>query len=173
VPLQSIPNMVSALKGAQVDAALIPATVALPMVARGDAKLLGWVGDETPWQLGALFAAPKTIASHRAVLEKFIAAYQQGAHDFYAAFLEKGADGKPKEGAEAPALLAIIAKHTQQSAEQIRAGIPYIDPEARLLVQDIHHQVAWYQAQGLVDKSVDAKAVLDLSFVKGHIEDPG
>ena len=27
------------------------------------AKLLGWVGDETPWQLGAVFASPKTLAN--------------------------------------------------------------------------------------------------------------
>ena len=30
---------------------------------------------------------------------------------------------------------------------------------------DIYHQVAWYQSQGLVDKSVDAHKILDLSFV--------
>jgi NitT/TauT family transport system substrate-binding protein len=37
-------------------------------------------------------------------------------------------------------------------------------------VRDIYHQIAWYQAQGLVDKSVDPGTVLDLSFVKGHFE---
>ena len=172
VPLQSIPNMVSALQGGQVDAALIPATAALPMVARGDAKLLGWMGDETPWQLGAIFTAPKTIAGRRPLLEKFLRAYRKGAQDFHAAFLTKGADGKPIEGPEAAADLAIFAKYTGQAVAQLRLGIPYIDPKGRLLVRDIYHQVAWYQAQGLVDKSVDAKTVLDLSFIKGHFDAP-
>jgi len=172
VPLQSIPNMVSALTGGQVDAALVPATAALPMVERGEARLLGWVGDETPWQLGAIFAAPRTIAERRAQLEKFLRAYQKGARDFYAAFLTKSADGTAAEGADAAAYLAIFAKYTGQPIDQLRLGIPYIDPEGRLLVPDIYHQVAWYQAQGLVDKSVDAKTVLDLSFVTGHFEQP-
>jgi NitT/TauT family transport system substrate-binding protein len=170
VPLQSLANMVSALTGGQVDAALAPATAALPMVERGEAHLLGWVGDETPWQLGAIFTAPKTIAARRALVEKFLRAYEKGARDFHDAFLKKGPDGKPVEGADAAAYLAIFAKYTGQPTDQLRLGIPYIDPEGRLLVRDIYHQIAWYQAQGLVDKSVDPGTVLDLSFVKGHFE---
>ena len=170
VPLQSLPNMVSALTGGQVDAALVPATAALPMVERGEARLLGWVGDETPWQLGAIFTAPKTIAERRALLEKFLRAYRKGARDFYDAFLTRTAEGQPVEGGDAAAYLAIFAKYTGQPAEQLRLGIPYIDPEGRLLVPDIYRQVAWYQAQGLVDKSVAAGTILDLSFGPGHFE---
>jgi len=172
VPLQSIPNMVSAMKGGQVDAALIPATNALPLVDSGDAKLLGWVGDETPWQLGAVFTAPKTIADRRPVLERFIRAYRKGAQDFYDAFLTKGADGQPVDGPAAPENLAIFAKYTGQPIAQLKIGIPYIDPQGRLLVRDIYRQVAWYQSQGLVDKGVDAKNILDLSFVTGHLDMP-
>jgi len=170
VPLQSLPNMVSALTGGQVDAALVPATAALPMVERGEARLLGWVGDETPWQLGAIFTAPKTISERRALLEKFLRAYRKGARDFYDAFLTRTAEGQPVEGGDAAAYLAIFAKYTGQPAEQLRLGIPYIDPEGRLLVPDIYRQVAWYQAQGLVDKSVAAGTILDLSFGPGHFE---
>jgi NitT/TauT family transport system substrate-binding protein len=170
VPLQSIPNMVSALTGGQVDAALVPATAALPMVARGDAELLGWVGDETPWQLGAIFTAPKTIADRRPLLEAFLRAYQKGARDFYDAFLTKDANGRPVETDAAGGYLAMFAKYTGQPPDQLRLGIPYIDPEGRLLVRDIYNQVAWYQAQGLVDKSVDTGTILDLSFVKGHFD---
>ena len=119
---------------------------------------------------GAIFAAPRTIAERRPQLEKFLRAYRKGAQDFHAAFLTRSADGKPFEGADAAAYLAIFAKYTGQPIDQLRLGIPYIDPEGRLLVRDIYHQIAWYQAQGLVDKSVDPGAVLDLSFVKGHFE---
>ena len=34
-----------------------------------------------------------------------------------------------------------------------------------LPASDIHRQVAWYQSQGLVDPSVDAGTLLDLSFI--------
>jgi NitT/TauT family transport system substrate-binding protein len=170
LPLQSIPNMASAIRGNTADATIINSTSINPLLSAGTAKLLGWVGDETPWQLGAIFTAPKTIAERRALIERFLRAYQKGARDFHDAFLRRGPEGRPVEGADAAAYLAIFAKYTGQPADQLRLGIPYIDPEGRLLVRDIYHQIAWYQAQGLVDKSVDAGTVLDLSFIKGHFE---
>lgn len=165
VPLQSMSNMAAAVKGGQVDAALIPATLAVPLVARGDGHLLGWVGDETPWQLGAIFARERLLTGRRAAVAGFLRAYRRGAHDFYAAFLAKGADGRPHEGADAAQCLAIIARFTGQAPDQIRNGIPYVDPDAMLPVSDIHRQVAWYQSQGLVDPAVDAGKLLDLSLL--------
>ena len=47
VPLQSLPNVAAAIKGGQLDAALTAATTIAPVVASGDAVVLGWVGDET------------------------------------------------------------------------------------------------------------------------------
>src|ERR1035438_2576657 len=61
VPLQSLSNAAAALQGETVDAALLPASSARKLIDDGGAKLLGWVGDETPWQLGAVFASPKTL----------------------------------------------------------------------------------------------------------------
>ena len=172
VPLQSLPNMASALKGGQVDAAVMPATVAQPLIDAGDVKLLGWVGDETPWQLGAIFTTQRAIDERRPAVAAAIRAYQKGARDFYGAFLKKGADGKPAEGQGAPAILAIVSKFTGIAPEKVRGGIPYVDPDARLLVRDVYNQVAWYQAQGLVDKEVEAKSIVDLTFVLGHYDVP-
>ena len=165
VPLQTMSNEASALAGNQVDAAMLPATVALPLVARGEAHLLGWVGDETPWQLGAVFAAKHVIAERRAALAAFLKAYRHGTQDFYDAFLVKDPDGAPKPGAMEPAMLAVLAKYTGQPAKDLEAGIPYVDREGRLLVRDIYHQIAWYQGQGLVDKSVEAASILDFSLI--------
>ena len=172
VAVQSLANMASALKGGQVDAAVMPATAAQPLIDAGDVKVIGWVGDETPWQLGAIFTMQATIDARRAAVAGAIRAYRKGARDFYDAFLKKGSDGKPALGPEAPALLAIVSKYTGLSPERITAGIPYVDPDARLLVRDVYNQVAWYHAQGLVDKDVDAKTILDLTFVEGHLDMP-
>jgi NitT/TauT family transport system substrate-binding protein len=170
VPLQSLPNMSSALAGNQVDAALMPSTVALPMVGRGEAKLIGWVSDETSWQVTAVFAGSRTIQNRRAVVERFVRAYQKGARAYYDTLLAQASDGKIAEGPEAAAMIAILAKYTDQTPEQIKLGIPYIDPAARLMVQDIYNQVAWYQSQGLVDKGPTGKDVVDLSFIPGQGE---
>jgi NitT/TauT family transport system substrate-binding protein len=172
VPLQSIPNMVSALKGGQVDGVLMPATVAIPMAEKGEAKLLGFVGDQTPWQLGALFTSTRMVQSSRATAEKFVAGYQKGAQAFFDAFLVKDAQGKVVGGPAKAEMVQIIAKHTGQAPESVPAGIPYVDPQARLLVSDVYNQVRWFQGQGLVDKAVDAKQFLDLGFVQGHLDLP-
>jgi NitT/TauT family transport system substrate-binding protein len=165
VPLQSMGNMAAAVKGNQIDASLIPATIALPMMAHGEAHGLGWVGDETPWQLGAIFATARAITERRGALEKFLSGYRRGARALYDAFLPDDITLQRPSGADD--LLEIIAKYTGQSPAQLRDGIPYVDPEAKLLVDDIYRQVAWYQSQGLVDRSVEARAILDLSFTNG------
>jgi NitT/TauT family transport system substrate-binding protein len=68
--------------------------------------------------------------------------------------------------------LAILAKWVQQPPERVAEGLPFVDAQGRLNVGDIYNQVAFWQAQGQVDKSVDAKGLLDLSFVKGHFNLP-
>jgi NitT/TauT family transport system substrate-binding protein len=51
----------------------------------------------------------------------------------------------------------------------VKASAFYVDPEARIDVADIVQQVQWLKSEKLVDAGVDPKAVLDLTFVKGHM----
>lgn len=168
VPLQSIPNMVSAFKGGQVDALILPSSVALPMIAAGDGRLLGWVGDVTPWQLGALFTAGRTAAERRPLVQRFVRAYARGARTYHDAFNRRDAAGAPVRGPDHDALMAILVKYTQQPAERLESALPWVDPDGRLDVRDIHDQVAWWQAQKMVDAQVDAAAIIDPGFVEGH-----
>jgi NitT/TauT family transport system substrate-binding protein len=176
-PLQSLANMMAALKGGQVDAVIIAPHLAKGLLASGDAKLIGWYSDLDEYQFGALFASPKIIAGRRASVEKFVRAYQRGTTDF-AVLLRKDAAGKRVFDANAHALAALIAKHVypSEAADKavglVEASTFYVDPQARLDVSDIHEQVAWYKSQGLVDTAVDAKTFLDLSFVPGHANGP-
>ena len=158
--LQSIPNMVSALQGGQADTAILPSTVAVPMRDRGDAKIVGWAGDETPWQLGALFTSPKMIETRNATVERFIRAYRKGVTAYDLAFQKKG------DQAATDKALDILAKYTEQQKGAIAAGLPYIEPEARFSAKDIAKQVAYWQSQGQVDKAVEAKDIVVTSFVQ-------
>src|SRR5258705_1035299 len=72
LPLQSLSNAAAALKGETVDAALLPGSTARTLMDAEGAKPLGWVGDETPWQLGAVFASPKTL-DNGALVTKLLA----------------------------------------------------------------------------------------------------
>lgn len=171
VPLQSLPNMAAAFKGETVDATLAPVTTTRALQAGGAGRILGWVGDETPWQLGALFTSPAMIQKHRATLVKFIRAYQKGARDYHLAFNARD-KGKEVRGPGYDEAIAILSKDLKQPPELVKLGLPYVDPEGRLDVGDIYNQVAFWQSQGLVDKSVNTKQILDLSFVKGHYNLP-
>src|SRR5581483_1486775 len=50
-PLQAATNQASAVAGGSVDAAVTMSTILMPGVQSGQTKLLGFVGDEVPWQL--------------------------------------------------------------------------------------------------------------------------
>lgn len=163
-PVQSMSNMATTLTGGGVDAALIPATVAEPLIQSGKARLIGWVGDYTPWQLGAVFTTDKAIERDRDALVRFLRAYKRGCQDYYDAFLKKNAKGEPEPGPGAPAALDAIAKYTGQKPELIARGIAYVDPQGRFLADDVARQIKWYQAHGFVDASVNPDKIIDASF---------
>jgi NitT/TauT family transport system substrate-binding protein len=171
-PLQSIPNITAALKGEQVDGALLPANNAYAAEKEGFAKIVGWVHQETPWQLGALFAGTPVIEKRRAVVEKFVAAYVKACNDYAEAFQQRDAQGKRVFGDKADALIPIIQKYVEPkpTPDQVKASASYIDPQGRLLVKNLYDQVAWYQAQGMVARDADMTKMLDLGFIKDHLD---
>ena len=176
-PLQSLANMAAALKGNQVDAIIIAPHIAKQLLATGDARLLGWYSDMDEYQFGALFTSPKMIEGRRAIVEKFVRAYQRGTGDF-ATLLKRDDSGNRKFDAAAHALAALIAPHVYPSEPAdkaialVESSTFYVDPQARLNVGDIYGQIAWYKSQGMVDAAVDPKALIDLSFVRGHTNIP-
>lgn len=177
-PLQSLANMAAALKGNQVDAIIIAPHIAKQLMASGDGNLLGWYSDMDEYQFGALFTSPKMIEGRRAIVEKFVRAYQRGTAEFAEALLKRDDSGNRKLDAASHALAALIAPHVYPSESSERAvalvesSTFYVDPQARLNVGDIYGQIAWYKSQGMVDAAVDPKALIDLSFVRGHTNIP-
>jgi NitT/TauT family transport system substrate-binding protein len=164
VPLQSLANAAAALKGGRTDAALLPITVARPLIDAGDARLLGWVGDETPWQLGAVFASPR-MAGDADTMQRFLDAYRSGTRDYHDVLLATVQDG---EAARAPAtepLLASIAHYTGLAPEKVALGLSFIDRDGRLDVASVADQLRWYQAQGYVDAGVKLDDVIDRRYV--------
>lgn len=163
VPLQSLPNQVSATAGGQVDAGVILATVATPAINRGALKLVGYVGDVTPIQTGALFTSAKHADKDQDLVKRFLIAFHKGALDYHNAFI--GPDEKRRDGPTAPEILAIISKYVGQSPDQLRAGISYIDAQATLDVADIQRQLAWFQAQGMVKPNIPIDQIYDERYV--------
>ncbi len=159
----------SVARGA-ADVAILPGYYARDLLTANQAKLVAWYSELDEQQLGALFASAKTIASRRAMVEKFLRAYRRAAAEYSVAFLRHDRYGRRISNAKSQEVAAAIARYLYpgrplaDSAAKVEAAIYFMDAQAQLDIADITRQVAWYQSQGLVDKGVDAGAIVGLSF---------
>jgi NitT/TauT family transport system substrate-binding protein len=165
LPLQSLSNAAAALKGETVDAALLPASTARKLMDDGGAKLLGWVGDETPWQLGAVFASPKTLAD-KSLVTKLLGALARADREYHDTILASVKSGKADINDKTKPLLEIIAKYTNLPVEQVVGNCAYIDPDGKLDVKNVGNQIEWLQQQGFVDKGFNVDAIIAREYVK-------
>jgi len=170
-PMRTLDAIARAVGTNQVDGAIVPAPYARELMGANQAKLVGWYSELDEQQLGALFVSSKMIHSRRAVVEKFVSAYRRGVTDYSAALLridrhyKRTSDDKSHEAAMTIARY-IYPDRRENGAANVEVAAYFIDPQARLDLPDIERQIAWYKAQGLVDKNVDARNVVDQSFVK-------
>src|SRR6201990_1187735 len=165
LPLQSLSNAAAALKGETVDAALLPVSTARTLMDADGAKLLGWVGDETPWQLGAVFASPKTLAD-KALVTKFLAVLARADREYHDVILAAMKDGVAPIDERTNPLLEIIAKYTSLPVEQVIGNCAYIDPDGRLDVKNVANQIEWLQEQGFVGKGFNGEAIIASEYAK-------
>lgn len=171
-PVQTIPNMIAAVKTGQADATILPPHIAGPMAARGEARIIGPLSDIANYSYGALFASPKIVGENRALAERFVRAYQKGLKDYHDALLRFDASGKRIEDETAVRAAVQIGKYVYASdqpaeaAKKVMDSAVYCDPTGKLDVADIEKQIAWYKKEKLVDAGVEGKGFLDTSFVK-------
>ena len=169
-PLQSYAEMVSVVSNGQADAGIMPATEMTNAISNGTLQIIGWIGNEVPWQVSVIFTATEFANENRDTVARFLRAYRRGAREYYGAFA--GADGARKDGPSVREILSIIARYLGHTAEQIETEISYIDPDGRLDVNDILQQIGWYRAQGLLDgpKQHLDEEIIDKRYVIPLIE---
>jgi NitT/TauT family transport system substrate-binding protein len=162
LPVQSIPNVMSAVKGGQADGTINAATQIVPMIDAGDAKMIGWLSDEVRYQSAITFVSTRTATQKRDMVERFLRAFRKGARDYHDAFTGPGE--VRKDGPTAPEILSIIAKYTGQTPEQIEFAIAYCPSNGGLDTQDIKKQVDWFVGEGLLKGPISVETVVDRSF---------
>src|SRR5215467_687706 len=170
-PMQTLDAVARAVGTNQVDAAILPAPHARELLAANQAKLVGWYSELDEQQVGALFVSAKMIETRRGVVEKFINAYRRGVADYAAALLRKDRNSKRTSDTKSHEAATTIARYVYPDrgdggAAAVEAAAYFIEPQAGLDIADIERQIAWYKAQGLIDKSVNAREVVDPSFIK-------
>jgi NitT/TauT family transport system substrate-binding protein len=164
VPLQTFGNVLAAIKGHQIDAGLLNTYVALPAANSGDVKIIGWVGDETPWQLGALFTSAEISAKHRDLVERFVRAYKKGAALYHDAIF---AESSP-EASQKDAIIQTLCKYSGLTPDEVRQSLNFIDRKVVLDVDDINHQIETWKQQNKVGADVTANAIMDTEFVSAR-----
>ncbi len=168
-PVQQVANMVAAVRSGQVDATIAIASMAKPVDAAGEGRIIGWAGDIVPYQITALFTTDKMIAEHPDVLRRFAQAYARGVADYREAFLRLDAAGKPIRDASTDAVIPAITKYVfvndPDAARKISEGVGFYDAGGALDVADVIAQYRWFQAQDMVKSDADPKTLIDTSFL--------
>ncbi|MEZ2298549.1 ABC transporter substrate-binding protein [Variovorax sp. RCC_210] len=164
-PLQSVSNMMAALKTGQVDGAIVSPQAAAELAGAGEAKLIAQVADAGSYRFGALFAASKVLDARRDAVARFVRAYRRGAALYNEAFFGSGARRKE--------VALMIAAHimptdapSDRVAQRVTEGAYYVAPDVPLDAADVQRQVDWYRSQGFIDATVSAKEIMDLTFAR-------
>lgn len=171
-PLQSLPNMMAALKTSQVDAIIVASHLGKMLASANDGKIIGRVSDIAEYQYGGLFTATGTITKNPELVKRFFRAYRKGTEDYAKAFLVKDKDGKITFNADTDLAAEQIAKFVypgQEAAKAVplvKASAFYVADKAMFDPKDIAAQVAWMKENKLVDESVDASKLVDTTFMQ-------
>ena len=163
--LQKVGAIIGALKSGQIDAWSIVPHIGKAL-AGGAVQIIGDVASYLPdYQVTS---ADKAV-NNRADTEAFIKAFSAGAADFNAALVDK------TQGTDADeAMVELGHKYVyadrpfEKAAKSIRNGSMRINAGAALNVGSIEDQfqLNWFKAEGLVDKDITLKTLLDTSYVE-------
>jgi NitT/TauT family transport system substrate-binding protein len=163
LPLQSNPNVASALAGGQADLGVQTAANAYAIVKKGQGRIIGWVGDELPaGQSEGTFTTTKLANNRPETVKHFMNALRKAEATWDAAFLDSS--GNHNDQAGAPEMVALAAKALDQPEDIVRQGINYFDPQSRVRLADIQAAIDWYVAQGMMKGKIDAKSLVDSRY---------
>jgi NitT/TauT family transport system substrate-binding protein len=164
VPLQAMGAALEALKGKQVDAIVLPQPFPGRAESEGFGRILGWGGDQFPWQIATIFYSNK-FAGDRTRAVNFMKGYVKASRYYHDAVLVQK-DGRVVPGANYDEVVTITAKHVGAPPAIIKVGFPYQDRTGRLWAADIEKQIAWWHKHGFMKTAIPVKQVVDTSFLE-------
>ncbi len=163
VPLNKISAVMAALESKQIDGCILNEPNITKVQKAGYGKLVVQVGDVIPYQTSAIFYSPDFMGKKDAAV-RFMRAYNKACNYYYEAAVEK------KDAKKLDEVVNIVAKYVKAPAEDIKAGLPYIDKDGKLLVSDIETQINWYSANKMISGKLQAKDVADTSFLEAALK---
>ena len=167
-PLQKVGAIIGALKSGQIDAWSIQPHIAKALAGSGAVHIVGDVADYLPnYQVTTVFTSANNAANERALTESFLAAFSRGVDDYTAAMIDKsGGDEGVTEMVKLIHKYVYADRPFEKAAPSIINGAMRISQGAALNMASVEDQLAWFQAEGLVDKDITTEQLVDSSYVK-------
>ena len=169
-PLQKVGAIIGALKSGQIDGWSIVPHIAKALHNSGGAKIIGDVADYIDgYQVTTVFTSTGNAMDKRDLTKRFLAAYSKGIALFNAAMVDKTQGAAGQEAATKMIHKYVYASRPYAKAKgPIQAGSMRLQPDCRLNLSSVAHQLAWFQSEGLVSKSITIDQLVDTSYVKTY-----
>ena len=166
VSLQSVSGQVAAIRGNQVDMAVLHVGQTPALEEAGVGRTIAWLGDVETQLFTTLYTSPRTINSKRDMVEKAVRALQKGAAEYNRVFNQRDASGNFQPGPGYEDMMKLLKPRLPSGdPNEIVRALGYADPKVGIDIDSVRRQVTGWQEAGMVDKQVTAEAVVDLSFV--------
>ena len=159
VPLGKLSAIMAALESKQIDACILNEPNVTKAQTAGYAKLISQVGDVIPYQTSGIFFSPDFVKKEDTAV-RFLRAYIKACNYYYDAAIAKKSPEKLDE------IVNIIAKYTKAPVADVKAGLPYIDRDGKLLASDIKTQIEWYSSHNMINGKLDPAQVLNTSLLE-------
>lgn len=159
VPLGKLSAVMAALQSGQIDACILNEPNITKVKNEGYGKEITQVSAIMPYQTSGIFYSPE-FAKNKDAAIRFMKAYNRACNEYYDAVVDK------KDPQKLDEIVKIISKYVKTPEEDIRLGLPYIDKNGVLMADDIKTQIDWYSSHGMIDGKLDAKDVVNTSFLE-------
>lgn len=159
VPLGKLSAVMAALQSGQIDACILNEPNITKVKNEGYGKEITQVSAVMPYQTSGIFYSPE-FAKNKDAAVRFMKAYNKACNEYYDAVVDK------KDPAKLDEVVKIIAKYVKTPEADIRLGLPYVDKNGVLMADDIKTQIDWYSSHGMMDGKLDAKDVVNTSFLE-------
>ena len=169
-PLQKVGAIIGALKSGQIDGWTIVPHIAKALAGGGAVKIIGDVADYIDsYQVTTIFTSSDNASGKRDLTERFLRAYSKGIADFNANMVDRT---EGEEGLENTTRLihkyVYTSRPYEKAAPSIRNGSMRLQPDARLSLASVTHQLDWFKSEGLVDESITIDQLVDASYVETY-----
>ncbi|MEK0165483.1 MULTISPECIES: ABC transporter substrate-binding protein [unclassified Phaeobacter] len=166
-PLQKVGAIIGALKSGQIDAWSIVPHIAKPLAGSGAVHIIGDVADYLPdYQVTTVFTSASNASGEQQMTRDFLSAYSRGVSDYNATMIDRASGD-----AGVDQMVDLIHKYVyadrprEKAAKSIINGTMRLNEGAAMNTRSLADQLAWFQAEKLVDADITLETIIDSSYV--------